>query len=248
DVSGSVDDMIRHSITKLAHIHLPGTEKSAERIINMGEEPWRVKVVGTPMNMGAEMRKEDIEKSLGIKLESPVLLVVQHPVTSEAQDAGDQMEETMKAIVELGKTTIVVYPNSDAGNKDMIRIIEKYSNQPFISTYRNIESDIFINLLRNVDVMIGNSSSGIVEAPFFRLPVVNIGTRQRRRERGDNVIDTGYDRKEIITAIDKCIDKDWRRGISYNPYSQENNPEDNILDFLNNLEINPGLLNKSFEL
>ncbi len=209
DISRTVDDSARHAITKLSHIHFPATKKSAERILQMGEEPWRVHVVGAP-GLDAILKEQLIEaKKIGEKynldLSKPILLMIQHPVTTEIESAAFQIKETLDAIVELKHQTILIYPNSDAGGRRMIEIIKKYEKYPFIKTFKSIPHKEYLSLMKVANVLVGNSSSGIIEAPSFHLPVVNIGTRQEGRERGENVIDVGYDKKQIKNAVETCL-------------------------------------------
>lgn len=209
DISGNVDEPVRHAITKLAHIHFAATKESADRIIKMGEEPWRVHVVGAPgldliLNEKIPEPKE-IARKYALDLSKPILLVVQHSVIAEADDASDQIRETLKAIAELGYQTIIIYPNADAGGRRMIEVIKEYEKCPFIKTFRSIAHENYLGLMKLASVMIGNSSSGIIEAPSFGLSAINIGPRQKGRQRAENVVDVDYDKEEIKTAIQKAL-------------------------------------------
>lgn len=209
DISGNVDEPVRHAITKLAHVHFAATKESADRIIKMGEEPWRVHVVGAPgldliLNEKIPEPKETAAK-YGFDSSKPVLLVVQHSVVTEADEAANQIRETLEAIKELGYQTALIYPNADAGGRRMIDVIRKYEKFPFIRTFRSVPHNEYLGLMKLASVMIGNSSSGIIEAPSFGLPVVNIGTRQMGRQRAENVIDVNYDKEEIKKAIQKAL-------------------------------------------
>jgi UDP-N-acetylglucosamine 2-epimerase (non-hydrolysing)/GDP/UDP-N,N'-diacetylbacillosamine 2-epimerase (hydrolysing) len=225
DVSGNVDEPVRHAITKLAHIHFPATKKSGERIIKMGEESWRVHVVGAPgldpiISEKVPDRKE-IAAKYGLNLSKPVLLVLQHSVVTEAEDAANQIRETLEAVNELKQQTVLIYPNADAGGRRMIKTIKEYEKYPFVKAFKSVLHEDYLGLMKLASVMIGNSSSGIIEAPSFGLPVVNIGTRQIGRQRAGNVIDVGYDRKEIINAVKKALyDKNFREKVRHcrNPY------------------------------
>jgi GDP/UDP-N,N'-diacetylbacillosamine 2-epimerase (hydrolysing) len=209
DISGNVDEPVRHAITKLAHIHFAATKESADRIVKMGEEPWRVHVVGAPgldLILNEKLLEpKEIASKYGLDLSKPVVLVVQHSVITEADDAPKQIRETLEAIVELGYQTVLIYPNADAGGRRMIEVIRDYEKYPFIKTFRSVVHKEYLSLMRLVDVMVGNSSSGIIEGPSFGLPVVNIGPRQKGRQRAENVIDVDYDKEEIKTAIQKSL-------------------------------------------
>lgn len=225
EVSGTVDESVRHAITKLSHIHFPATEESAERIRKLGEDEFRIHVVGAPaldtILSETFIPKKEIGKRLDIDINKPIVLVVQHPVTTELDDVERQIRETMDAVVELGEQTVVIYPNADAGGRKIIEIIEQYRNYAFIRIFKNLRHVDYLSLMKYADVMVGNSSSGIIEAPSFGLPVVNLGTRQIGRQRGQNVIDVDYDKDEIIKAIKIGLyDEKFRNkaGKGVNPY------------------------------
>jgi GDP/UDP-N,N'-diacetylbacillosamine 2-epimerase (hydrolysing) len=250
EISSTVDDLVRNAITKLAHIHLPATKKSAKRIMNMGEDPARIFVVGAP---GLDsIMKDDyappdvLAKAYSLNLSEPLLLVIQHPVTLEAKHAGEQMEETLKAIEDLEYQTILIYPNADAGGRKMIKVIRKYSNYPFLRAFKSIPRKDYLGLMRISSAIIGNSSSGIIEAPSFALPAINIGSRQMGRERADNIIDVDYNRGEIKSAILKALcDEVFRLKLkaSRNPYG-DGNAGRRIAEILSKIEINEDLIQK----
>ena len=210
EITSTVDEFSRHAITKLAHIHLPATEKSAERIIKMGEDPSNVFVVGAPgldsiLNENL-IEPAELSKKYNLDSSKPIFMVVQHPVTTEVRDAHEHIRETLEAIVEIRHQTILIYPNADAGGRGMIEVIKEYEKYPFIKPYKSIPHKEYLSLLKMASVMVGNSSSGIIEAPSFGLPVINIGSRQEGRERAENVIDVDYDKEQIKTAIKKALD------------------------------------------
>jgi len=246
-----LDDSIRHTITKLSHIHFPGTKKSAERIIKMGEEPWRIFMVGDPGTDSILQTKiikpSLLAKKFNLDLNKPILLVIQHPVSNKTKDGIYQIRETMEALVKISQQSIVIYPNADTGGRAMIKVIEKYKKYPFIKIYPNIPHNEFISLMKIASVMVGNSSSGIVEAPLFKLPVVNIGPRELKRERGDNVIDVDYNQEQIEKAIRKALfNKKFKEKIrrSKNPYIAKNVGRE-IAKILSEIKINKKLLEKS---
>jgi GDP/UDP-N,N'-diacetylbacillosamine 2-epimerase (hydrolysing) len=217
-ISGHIDESVRFAITKFAHIHFPATEQSAERIKKLGEENWRIHNVGSPALDSILNQKiiprETLEKELQLDFAKEVILVIQHPVSSEIKFVDKHIRKTLDAIVEIGKQTIVLFPNNDVGSLKIIEAINQYSHYTNINIYRNIYHEIFLSLMNNVDVLIGNSSSGIIEAPSFQLPVVNIGTRQIGRVRSENVIDVGYDKNEIIEGIKKALyDKEFKKKV-----------------------------------
>jgi len=177
-----LDDSARHAVTKFAHIHFAATEASATRIRKMGERPEHVFVVGAPgldtILSARPMSRSALCRRLGIDGDGELLVLIQHPVTTQSGSAAAQMGETLSAVKELGKTTVVIYPNSDAGGMEMIAAIEDCEGLPFLHPFRNLERPLFINLLRRADVLVGNSSCGVIESASFGLPVVNIGMRQ----------------------------------------------------------------------
>lgn len=248
DVTSTVDDYARQAITKLANIHFPATEESAKRILMMGEDASRIFVVGSP---GLDqilheplLTRDELAQKYHLDFSKPVLLVVQHPVTLEVDSAPEHIRETLEAVVSFKFQTIVIYPNADAGGRGMIKVIREYEQIPSFKIFSNIPHKDYLSLLSQVSVLIGNSSSAIIEAPSFGLPVVNIGTRQRGRERADNVIDATYDRKNITECINKAIyDNEFREkaNLCRNPYG-DGTASEKIGEILPKIEINEDLL------
>ena len=212
EVTGSIDESIRHAITKMAHIHFPSTDKSRERIFKMGERPESVFTVGSPaidaIRAVINRPKEELYRKYKLDPNSPFLIMAQHPVTTEFNRLREEISETLRAIYELKIRTIMIFPNIDAGSKDMvakIRHFEMSYHLPFVNKYKHIHFDDFIGLMSFCACMAGNSSAGIIESSYIGTPVVNIGTRQNGRERGKNVIDVGYNSNEIIEAIKRNV-------------------------------------------
>lgn len=212
EVSGSIDESVRHAITKLAHIHFPATKKAAEHVIRMGEDPERVFVTGCP---SLDIIK-DLDQSLdGVKglrkgagahidWKQPYLLVLQHPVTTEFGCGLQQINETLKAIDTLRMPTVWLWPNVDAGSDDIAKGLRVYrdNNRPnFIHFHRNFSPEDYVRVLNGAACIVGNSSSGIREGAYLGVPCVNIGSRQALRECGANVVDAPYDAEKIIEAI-----------------------------------------------
>lgn len=247
---GHIDESIRHSITKFAHIHFPSTKKSVLRIIKLGEEPWRVHVVGSPVLdviLSERLLSANvIAQRFSLDLSRPVILVVQHPLTLKPEESSTQIRETMEALVEIKEQSIVIYPNTDAGGRRMINVIKKYEKYHFIKTFKNLSRKDYLSLMKMASVMVGNSSSGIIEAPSFHLPVVNIGSRQEGRERSTNVIDVGHDKREIINAIKKALHgKKFLAKVKKckNPYG-DGKASQRIVKVLSEIKITPKLLQK----
>lgn len=250
EVTATVDEFARHAITKLSHIHLPATEESAERIIRMGESPDRVHVVGAPgLDQIREMKLLDPGETCEryhIDFSRPVIIVLQHPVTLDGGDPVFQIQQTLEAIHELHEQSIIIYPNADAGGRAMIAEIKKFENLPNIHVFPSISHRDFISLLRIASVIVGNSSSGIIEAPSFGVPAVNIGTRQKGRQKGENVIESGYDKDKIKSAIRYALcDNVFKERLkkAKNPYG-DGKSSNRIVDILEKTEITPDLLQK----
>lgn len=255
EITSTVDDYARNAITKLAQIHLPATKNSRERIINMGENPANIHVVGAPgldpiLNMPLIPREEILQK-YNLKADKPILLVTQHAVSLEIKQAASQIQKTLDAVLEnKDHQVLLVYPNADAGGRSMITIIQEYEEKYPIEqlrTYKSIPHTDFLSLLNTVDVMIGNSSSGIIEAPSFHLPVINIGTRQQGRERSENIIDVNYDTEEIKEALYKACNNTFflnKVARCENPYG-DGQTAPRIVEILKNTKINQELLNKT---
>ncbi|HEX6702577.1 MAG TPA: UDP-N-acetylglucosamine 2-epimerase, partial [Gaiellaceae bacterium] len=214
EVSGNIDESIRHAVTKFAHLHFPSSQDAADRIIRMGEDPATVHVVGCPrMDLVAEVLadgqnglSELFAFGVGGKfdLDEPFLLVSQHPVTTEYGDGEHQISETLQAVKELDLPAIVLWPNADAGSEDIARGIRKFrefEDDSRMHFFKNLPTDDYIKLMGKTACLVGNSSSAIREGSFAGTPAVNVGTRQEGRERGSNVIDVGYDRHEVVDAV-----------------------------------------------
>lgn len=247
---GGLDESMRHAITKLAHLHLAATERSRERILRMGENPDWVHTVGAPgldpVLNGKPLDRGELERRLGFPLQKPLVLAVQHPVSTDCDQAAFQITETLEALKSLGHQTLWIYPNSDAGGRRMIEVLESHRAEPWLRLFANLDHVIYLGLLRHADVLIGNSSSGIIEAPSFRLPAVNIGSRQDGRERSANVLDAGYDRNEILACVRRALsDPEFRRQVQscVNPYG-DGKTGPRVAGILRREEISPARLQK----
>lgn len=209
DISGNVDEMMRHAMTKLSHFHFASTQRSAERIIKMGEEPWRVHTVGdnhidqiiARQYTKAEVIRERYNISEGT---SPVI-VLQHPETIDTRNHYQDMQQTLKAVLALKQRTFIVYPCSDQGYEGIIKAIKEVEHLPFVSVYKNIEAHDFWGLLAISAVMVGNSSAGLIETPSFKIPAVNIGKRQQGRQYAENVIHVECKEEAVAGALQKAL-------------------------------------------
>jgi UDP-hydrolysing UDP-N-acetyl-D-glucosamine 2-epimerase len=217
EVSGTIDESIRHAITKFSHIHFTASKDAYQRVIKMGENPKNVFQVGCPrIDLVKQVLKKKInlsnifESGVGEKFDinKPFLIVSQHPVTTEYKYANQQILETLKALNKTNLPAIVLWPNPDAGSEDIARGIRRWRELGLAKKmhfFKNIEIEKYIHLLNKTVCLVGNSSSGIREGAFIGVPVVNIGTRQNKRLRGKNVIDVNCNHKDIFRAILKQI-------------------------------------------
>lgn len=220
EVTGTIDESIRHAITKFAHVHFPANMESGERILKMGEDAERVHVVGCPridtvkniLEKNSLPPQEIFEKYRGVgpefDLSKPFLLISQHPVTTEYQDAEKQINETILGAIDVGLPIVLLWPNADAGTEGISRGIRKFrekNKDVVLHAFKNLPIDSYVRLMNNTACLIGNSSSGIREGAFIGTPCVNVGTRQEGRERGSNVIDVDCNRTAITEAIRKQL-------------------------------------------
>lgn len=219
EVTGTIDESIRHAVTKFSHIHFPASREAYNRIIKLGEIPKNVHLVGCPrIDLVSEILKKidkfkpkDIfKKGVGskIELEKKFLVVSQHPVTTEYGKGEIQIKETLKAINNINLPTIFLWPNPDAGSDDISRGIRKWREHKKdgkILFVKNLSISDYIYLMKKTACLVGNSSSGIREGSFIGTPVVNIGSRQNNREKGKNVINVSHNSIEIFKAIKKQL-------------------------------------------
>jgi UDP-hydrolysing UDP-N-acetyl-D-glucosamine 2-epimerase len=222
EVTGTIDESIRHAITKFAHVHFPANDDAKQRIIKMGEEEEFVFNVGCPridlirdeLEKDSTQELSDLFKNYGgvgnqFDLSQDFLLVSQHPVTTEFGSNRYQIEQTLEALNEIKMPTIMLWPNADAGSDDVaqgIRVFREKNRPEWLHVFKNLPTNIYIHLMNTTKCLIGNSSSGVREGAFIGTPVINIGTRQHMRMHGENVINTGYTSSEIITALQKQLE------------------------------------------
>lgn len=213
EVTGSIDEKVRHAVTKLSNLHFVANPQAAERVIRMGEDPAAVFVTGCPsIDLAARVLQDGVDGFDPFKYggvghhfdpSEGYMVVMQHPVTTEYRDSFTQIQETLAAIETLAYPTFWFWPNVDAGSDRIskgIRHFRETHNVPFIYFFKNMPPEDFLRLLIGAKCLIGNSSAGIRECSFLGVPAVNIGSREAGRERGPNVIDVGYDREAIIEA------------------------------------------------
>jgi len=225
EVTGSIDESLRHAMSKFAHIHFPATEDARRRLIAMGEDPAHIFVSGCPsldvLIHAPVIPREELERRFEVDFAQPTVILIQHPVTTESAESSRQIQATVDALTQLNVQTIALLPNNDAGFSSIINTITHSG----LKWYPSLDVETFSNLYRHVRAIVGNSSSGIHEAATFHVPTVNIGTRQQGRERPASVIDVGYDTAAIVRALQRALfDQDFRRSLMtmVNPYGDGN--------------------------
>jgi UDP-hydrolysing UDP-N-acetyl-D-glucosamine 2-epimerase len=221
---GAIDDAVRNALTKMSHIHFTSTEGARNRVISMGEEPWRVHRAGAPsldhLRKSKLLSQSEIESSLQIDLSRPTTVIAYHPVTL-LSDTNAEADEVFAAVAQLPQQLVFCYPNADAGSRDLAtRIRSLLTQRPDACFFTNLPAIEYWGLLQYATLFLGNSSSGIMETASFALPTVNIGMRQQGRERARNVLDTPPIATSILDAVHKAESNDFRvslKGMT-NPY------------------------------
>jgi UDP-hydrolysing UDP-N-acetyl-D-glucosamine 2-epimerase len=223
---GAIDDAVRNAITKLSHIHFTSTETACRRVIAMGEEPWRVHRAGAPsldhLRRSTLLTRSALEARLGLAFAPPVLLAAWHPVTI-LHDTNAEANAFFAALAQVPGQILFVYPNADAGSHALIeRTRGLAATRAQTHIFVNLEAVTYWSLLGQADVLIGNSSSGIMEAASFVLPVANVGIRQQGRERARNVIDAPAQTDAICAAIGRALSPEFRKSLvgMVNPYGE----------------------------
>ncbi len=248
ELSGNIDGMSRHAITKFAHIHFASSVDAKNRLLSMGEQEFRVFNTGAPQldefSMYRYDSRDNLYRKFGLDCSSPFCLLVQHSVTEESGDSEKQMTTVLDALISLSMQIVLIYPNNDAGSIGILDAIESI-NYHSIHIERNVDRESYANLMKHASFIIGNSSSALLEAPTFDLPAINVGRRQDGRLQAKNVINVEFNESDIKEAILEASSKDFRRKITdiSNPYG-DGKSSPRIVDILLNLEINSKLLNK----
>lgn len=247
----NADDPVRHSISKMAHIHLTVCEEHYERLTKMGEQEFRTFEVGNPaldrIDAVENLSLAELSEHVDVPLDNEYLVALQHPLSSEWEHAAEQMRTTMKAITEVDMPAIIVHPNSDPGSEEMIQVIHEYEDYEQVSIHPNFGRTVFINLLRNAVALVGNSSSGILECPYLPLPAVNVGNRQTGRTNAGNVIFVDDNKEEIVETINRLRDNEFRNSLvaeTDQTYYGDGNSGSQIADVLADIELSEELLIK----
>ncbi|MDD5005757.1 MAG: UDP-N-acetylglucosamine 2-epimerase [Candidatus Omnitrophica bacterium] len=251
--AGCLDEGFRHAITKMSYIHFPSVAKYAQRIIRMGESPDRVFVFGSPAVDGIKkcelLSKHQLEKELNFLLDNPIAVVTYHPETLGNAEPLGQIRNLLEALDILGLRTVFTFPGADIGSSIIYKQILQYAkkNQAKVRIFNSLGQRRYLSLLKCADIMIGNSSSGIHEAPSFKLPVVNIGRRQEARYKAANVIDCVCITESIVKAARIALSKEFKKRLINlkNPFG-DGRTSSRIKETLKNIKIGKGLLAKTF--
>jgi GDP/UDP-N,N'-diacetylbacillosamine 2-epimerase (hydrolysing) len=222
--SGTLDDSIRHAISKMAHLHFPATQASAERLLKLGEESWRVTVTGASsldnLRLLPVLEKELYCQEYGLNPDKPWILFTQHPLSILPQEAGEQARQTLQALAGYGPgiEVLATYPNHDAGSSAIIEQLHHFERVAGFHVVPSLGRERYLNILRYVTLLVGNSSSGLLESAHFQTPCLNVGERQQSRERGGNVVDVPQDQEAIQAALARLLDDSvYRDGLRHGP-------------------------------
>lgn len=246
-VYGNADDSIRFAVSKLAHIHCCTTQEYADNLKRIGEEDFRIFLTGNPAYANIDfvpiIEKSELMYQLGITSDNYIVLI-KHPLSSEVVDAREQMETALKSLEQFCKKNrlqvVSIPPNSDPGSYEMKMVIEKYSEADWLIKAETLPRLQFVNLMRHAQALVGNSSMGILEAPHYKLPVVNIGNRQQGRLNAGNVVFVPYETDAIIRALEKAaLDKEYQQKIKKleNPYGDSSAPN-KVITAIESVDLN----------
>lgn len=250
---GNIDNSVRYATSKFAHIHFTILEEHKKTLLKLGEDDWRIFNVGNPaldrFLATPKLTKEEISKNIGFDISNDKYIVlIQHPIITEVENEGKNIRQTLDAVIESGYKCLINYPNSDAGNFAIIEAYQEYDKKyKQLFLFKNLDRLNYINILRNASCLMGNSSSGIIEAPSLGLPVVNIGSRQLGRKDVGNVIFVDNNKMQIALALKKSmIDKTYINSVKKisNPYG-DGKSASKIVEALTSIEINDKLIHKN---
>lgn len=251
ETTGAVDNSYRHSITKLSHLHFVSNQQHADRVIQMGENPAHVFVSGAPaidrMLGSHHPGRTEIEQHLGHALPDRFLIATFHPVTTEYQQAGEQADAFLSALFEFGMPTLLTLPNADMGGLAVREAVSRHAINKLLMVHENLGARLYPAVMALAEAMVGNSSSGIIEAASLHLPVVNIGTRQEGRMRSGNVIDVATTQEAIVAGLRQATSPDFRRYVQgvQNVYGSGDAGK-LIAQTLAEVDLGPRLIRKAF--
>jgi len=204
EISGTIDELIRHAVSKMSHIHLVANNQARQRLIQLGEVPESIFIIGSPdldlMNPKSLPSLDEVQSYYDIKYDS-FSLAMFHPVTTEFENIRENAKHFVDALLQSGKNYIVIYPNNDLGSHEILQEYSRLKNHSNFSLFPSLRFEYFLSLLNHADFIIGNSSAGVREAGYYFTPTVDIGTRQANRVVSSNIINCGYSSPEILNAI-----------------------------------------------
>ncbi|MGB6198760.1 MAG: UDP-N-acetylglucosamine 2-epimerase [Candidatus Acidiferrales bacterium] len=246
---GAIDDAVRNALTKMSHIHFTSTETARRRVIDMDEEEWRVHRAGAPsldhLRRRTLLTREQVELKLRTDLSHPPILVAYHPVTLD-RDTLQEADALFAALQEIPEQLLFCYPNADAGSRALIERTKSFLSSPGRGAiFTNLDAVTYWSLLREASMLVGNSSSGIMEAASFALPTVNVGIRQQGRERAINVLDAAADKSSILQTVAIARSSQFRQSLAgmINPYG-DGHASEKIVGILTSVPLNRNLLLK----
>jgi len=248
--SGGIDEYNRHAITKMSNIHFAATKKSVSRIIRMGENPRYVFLTGSPgideITCNKISTKMDLKRTYRLEFNGDEILLLYHSVTTEPELSEKNISDILKAIVRLKKFTIAIAPNSDAGSRKIFKYLESFAQKyDFIRLYTSLPRKDFLGMLKNCGVLVGNSSSGMIEASYFQIPVVNLGIRQEGRERGACVFDVkNITVKKVQDIILKALVTNTKIRKTKKTIYGSGNASKKIVKYLEQIPLNRDLIQK----
>jgi UDP-hydrolysing UDP-N-acetyl-D-glucosamine 2-epimerase len=240
---GAVDDALRDMVSRVAHLHLVATPAAGARLERMGEEPWRIRLVGAPGLDGlaaASPPTADLRARHGLPADGPYLMVIHHPETVGARDPVADLRAVLEGVGTSGMAALAIGPNADAGGRALLHDLA----QAPIAMEVSVPRSDYIGLLAGAAAIVGNSSSGIIEAPMLGVPAVNVGDRQRGRTRGDNVLDVPADGERIADAIRRAVDPSFRAALSRTSPYGDGHTAPRILDAILSTPVDEHLLMK----
>jgi len=250
---GAIDDSLRHSLSKLSHLHFTATREYANRVIQLGEDPNRVFVTGAlgldNILTAPRLGTEELQRRFGLDLNEPFLLVTFHPVTLEFEQTEWQIRELLAALDLAGFRVVFTMPNADTAGRIIAANIRQWVQSHTSVAIDNFGSVAYRSVMCHAAAVVGNSSSGIIEAPSIKIPAVNIGTRQAGRIRARNVIDVSYERNEVLKAIRLATSEEFRKSLEtlVNPYANESNSAvSTIVRVLKSIPLDDSLVRKRF--
>ncbi len=218
ELTGTIDESIRHAVSKLSHIHFVSNEDAKKRLVQMGEIEKRIFVIGSPdidIMMKKDLpTKEGLKKYYDMQFEKYAILIF-HPVTTELDDLENQTNELVSGAIDSKRNYVIIYPNNDPGSEIILNVYKKLENNANFRIYPSLRFEYFLTLLKNADFIIGNSSSGIIEAEIYSVPTINVGTRQKNRSSNESIMNVESKKEKILDSISKVDGKEIKSSFSF---------------------------------